>query len=326
MRPFLLLAALVAALPVAAQPLDADTTLLDPEGHFAVYAAAGRTDLDALVDALDEADVVFLGEQHDDPVAHALQRRLLEAAHDAAGERPVVLSMEMFERDAQLVLDEYLAGLIRERDFLGASRPWGNYSRDYRPLVEYAKTHGLPVVAANAPGRYVSRVGREGEAGLDPLTPAAQAFLPPRPLPAPSEAYAAKFRRTMEGMSAHGAGMATLPDSARVLPPGHPPIGAIPSMNTVLAAQNLRDVTMAHAIAEALRENPGALVVHVGGSFHHEGGLGVPEHLRHYTPGARVVVVTMRPEADMHAAPPVSGDTFVILTDRSVPRSFTRGG
>jgi uncharacterized iron-regulated protein len=39
------------------------------------------------------------------------------------------------------------------------SRPWANYVRDYRPLVEYAKAQGLDVIAANAPRRYVSMVG-----------------------------------------------------------------------------------------------------------------------------------------------------------------------
>ena len=61
--------------------------------------------------------------------------------------------MEMFERDAQIVLDEYLNDLITEKKFLDDSRPWENYKTDYRPLVEFARVNKLNVIAANAPRR-----------------------------------------------------------------------------------------------------------------------------------------------------------------------------
>ena len=309
MKPLLALLALLVLLatgPAVAQTAPhgdapADTmAAFDPTGRFAVYTAAGQpADLVAVVAALAEADVVFLGEIHNDPTAHALQLQLLEAAHRRYGaERPVALSLEMFERDAQLPLDEYLAGLVRERDFLAAARPWGNYATDYRPSVEYAKAHGLPVLAANAPTRYVSRVGREGLAGLDALPEAARAFLPPRPIAPPSDTLAARFEAQMgDMMSAHGANA--------------------PNLEDLLAAQNLRDATMAHAIAAHLGRQPGALVVHLNGSFHSEGGLGVPEHLARYAPEARALVVTFRPSDDLGKAPDPGADAFVILTDRA---------
>lgn len=313
MRPLLALLALLAlsgAGGLAAAPARAqapshdaappDTAAFDPTGHFAVYTAAGRpADLDAVVAAMADADVVFLGEVHDDPTTHALERRLLEAAQQRYGaQRPVALSFEMFERDVQLVLDEYLAGLIRERDFLAAARPWGNYATDYRPALEYAKAHGLAVIAANTPERYVSRVGREGPASLEAFSEAAQAYLPPRPLAPASDALAARFQAEMaDMMAAHGA--------------------SGPDMGDLLAAQNLRDATMAYAIAGYLAQQPGALVVQLNGSFHSEHGLGVPEHLARYAPEARPLVVTFRPAADFREAPEPGEDAFVILTDQA---------
>lgn len=303
-RPLALLALLLAA-PAAAQPsphaaAPPDTAAFDPTGHFAVYTGAGApATLDAVVAAMAETDVVFLGEIHNDPTAHALQRRLLEDAHRRYGAaRPVALALEMFERDVQLVLDEYLAGLVRERDLLAAARPWGSYPTDYRPVVEYARAHGLPVVASNAPARYVSRVGREGLAGLAALSEAAQPFLAPLPVAPASDALAARFEREMaDMMAAHGA--------------------SGPGLDDLLAAQNLRDATMAFSIAEGLTRQPGALVVHLNGAFHSESGLGVPEHLARYARDARVLVVTMRPEDDFDKAPDPSGDAFVVLTDRT---------
>ena len=259
---------------------------------FDVYDARGqRAELAAVCDALDRADVVFLGERHDDATAHALQRELLAAADHAArsADRPLVLGLEMIETDVQTALDEYLAGLIRERDWLAAGRPWSNYEADYRPLVEFARLEGHAVVGTNAPARYVSLVSRRGGlCVLDSLPGEAQHWLPPT-VPPPSDRLAAKFTDLMGGMS-HGAG---------------------PSVDGMLAAQNLRDATMAWQIAHALDRRPGALVVHVNGSFHSENGLGVPEHLARLAPEARQLVVTMQPED----APTVfEGNDFLIVT------------
>jgi uncharacterized iron-regulated protein len=262
-------------------------------GPFVVLDGEGqRVELGVLCDALADADVVFLGELHDDSTAHALEVELLASAHvvaQSAG-RPLVLALEMAETDVQPVLDEYLAGFIRERDWLAAGRPWGNYDADYRPLVEFAKARGVPVVASNAPGRYVSLVSRRGGLAVLDSVATAQPWLPASVAP-PSEALAAKFTDLMGGMP-HGAG---------------------PTVEGMLAAQNLRDATMAWRVAEALDAHPGALVVHVNGSFHSDDRLGIPEHLARLQPEARQLVVSMRRETGPESAG-VGENDFVVLT------------
>ncbi|MDT0631285.1 ChaN family lipoprotein [Rubrivirga litoralis] len=263
-------------------------------GRYAVYVDGEPSDLAAVVDAAAAADVVLLGERHDDTVAHALQLRVLQGVHERMGAgRPVALGLEMFEADVQPVLDEYLAGVAEERDLTEGARPWSNYA-DYRPLVEYARAHGLPVVATNATARHVRLVAREGGVeALDRLPAASLAVYPPRPLAGPSDALAAAFADAMGGMAGHGG----------------------PSAGGMLAAQNLRDLTMAHRIADAGRG--GALVVHLNGSFHSAGGLGIPEHLAREAPDARVLVVTFEPTDDL-TAPPPNGESnasgVVVLT------------
>jgi uncharacterized iron-regulated protein len=76
------------------------------------------------------------------------------------------LSLEMFQTDCQTVLNEYLAGFIREKNLITEGRAWQNY-KDYRPMVELAKTAHIPVVAANAPTRYTNMVTRMGLSSLD---------------------------------------------------------------------------------------------------------------------------------------------------------------
>ncbi len=125
-----------------------------PEAHYRAFDKQGRrVTLREVVEALAAADVLFVGEMHNDPVAHLLQAELLKLADEkysqaeGRGRRGVALSLEMFERDVQIVLDEYLAGLISEKHFLASSRPWSNYQTDYRPMVEYARARKLPETA-----------------------------------------------------------------------------------------------------------------------------------------------------------------------------------
>lgn len=282
-------AAVLAALAVATAsaqptPMAAPDSLAD---RTAVWIDGERRDLGAVVEAVAEADVVFVGERHDDRTAHALQRWLLEAVHERA-EREVVLGLEMFELDVQPVLDEYLAGLVAERDFLAAARPWANYA-DYRPLVEYAREHGLRVVGTNAPARHVRLVAREGGLeALDRLPAASLVGYPPEAaFVDASPAYAAKFAEAMGGMTGHGA-------------------------DGMLAAQNLRDLAMADGVVRAA--SSGALVLHVNGSFHSAGGLGIPEHLARRAPGLRALVVTVEPAEDLDAPPTAAPGEIVVLT------------
>src|SRR5215510_13830146 len=69
-------------------------------------------DFEMMVADLAKADVVFVGEEHDDPATHHLELAILEGL--ARRRRPIIVSMEMFERDTQPAVDAYLAGRINE--------------------------------------------------------------------------------------------------------------------------------------------------------------------------------------------------------------------
>jgi uncharacterized iron-regulated protein len=195
----------------AQHPSAADTAGIPVEGiSFMVYDSTGQPRSFAdILQAMDHVDVVLVGESHDDAVGHGVEAQLLYRAAERYGvvgdeavmKRPVVLSLEMFERDVQYILDEYLDGLITEDQFEASARPWPRYATDYRPMVEFAKAHGIPVVAANAPRRYVNRVSRLGPASLDALSATAKQYLPPLPYPPASKAYAAQFDSLMREMT-----------------------------------------------------------------------------------------------------------------------------
>jgi uncharacterized iron-regulated protein len=279
------LAALIQA-PVAAT---VDTVLPVWTPHRVYHADKKRwSDLEAMAAELARADVVFIGEQHDDPGTHAMQRAILEAV---SRRRPnVILSMEMFERDVQPVLDSYLAGELAESAFVAGSRPWPRYATDYRPMVEWARALGWPVVAANVPRPIASRVAMRGISSL--------ATLPDSSLPniadqwqCPDDRYFDRFARTM---TEHPMG-----DT----PPSAEELAAI--TRSMYEAQCVKDETMAESIVRA-RSAAGdsALVIHVNGAFHSDFGDGTAARVRRRLPKAKVVVVSAIPVASLDGIEP----------------------
>ena len=99
--------------------------------------------LEQLAKDLASCDVVFLGEEHDNDVGHQAQLEIIQALLDQGID--VAISMEMFERDVQRSLDDYVAGRIDEPTFLEDTRPWRTYAKHYRPIIELARARHLPV-------------------------------------------------------------------------------------------------------------------------------------------------------------------------------------
>jgi uncharacterized iron-regulated protein len=324
-----------------------------------------------------DAEVVLVGETHTDPVGHWIEAWLFQEALAVAGvlaaeevapgtdrTRPVALSLEMFERDVQGIVDEYLDDLITEAQFKASARPWEHYDADYRPMVELAKASGIPVLAANAPRRYVNRVSRLGPDALDALSDRAKESLPPLPFPAPTQAYRDEWNTLMANMvmepqcpvpeekeegSPEGhppvdphqtppVGMPTKvspagmppkapPEAAEEGPPAGMPTHAGSFIENGLQAQTLWDASMAHAITTFLEENPGGLVVHMVGGFHVKNFTGTPEKVEFYRPGTRSLVVHMDIEDDFRTFDPEEHGgrgDFVILTDKSLDLNIER--
>ena len=242
-------------------------------------AASQFTDFESMVAAITKADVVFVGEQHDDPNTHRLERALLDGLARRRGD--VILSLEMFERDVQDRLNQFSRGALPEADFLASSRPWPRYATDYKPLVDLAIERKWPIVAANIPRPIASEISK---GGLDVLNNKGESELEwvahDWDCPVDDEYY----RRFEEVMRGHTSAS---------------------EMGRFYAAQCLKDETMAESIAKAWSTasaaNPGTrpLVVHYNGSFHSDYGLGTAARVKRRMPNLKTVVVTMIPIANL---------------------------
>ena len=304
------LVSLTAALAACAPRGAVSTAPISVPGVRAVEVSTGANiDFDALVSRIASADVVFFGEQHDDPETHRVEFGLLDAIGRTG--RPLILSLEMFERDAQPLLNDYLAGRVSEADFLAKSRPWDRYITDYRPMVELAKAKGWPVIASNIPRPMASAVGRKGLAALDTLTPSERTWAA-KDIQCPDDAYKARFMDTMRGHSPGGAPSSagdTLPTAAA---------------NRFYFAQCAKDETMAESIVEARNRAGGnPLIVHYDGAFHSDYRQGTVDRVRRRATNLRLTVITAVPVTDQTTATlnDHSGRAdFIIFTKRIPPK------
>ena len=147
-------------------------------------------------EALIDFDVIFVGEIHDSRLAHKAELTLLTGL--SKRDPDLVLALEMFERDVQHILDAYLQGKISEDKFLKQSRPWPNYQDDYRPLIELAKTKGIPVIAANVPRRAAAAVAMANR--ISPKVVGEDRFFLPKKVHLDSRKYHERFVASMAQM------------------------------------------------------------------------------------------------------------------------------
>jgi len=272
----------------AAPPASKPPSVYVPERVYDTQRKA-FTDFEMMEADLARADVVLLGEQHDDPNTHRLETGVLEGL--ARRHVPVILSLEMFERDIQTSLDTYMAGTSAEDDFLKGSRPWPRYATDYRPLVEFAKRQQWPVVAANVPRRIAADVARVGRPAVDSMATSDRPFAA-ADLQCPHDAY---FDRFAEQMSDHRAGASA---------------GSESQTERYYWAQCVKDETMAESIAAAFAKQEGrpGVIVHVTGAFHSDFGDGTSERVRRRLVGRRVAIVSILPVDTLDGITPAADD------------------
>jgi len=245
----------------------------DPAGSARLIAARAR-----------DAQVVYLGESHDNPHHHAGQARVLEAML-AGGARPA-LAFEMLTQDQQPAVDGAMGdgadpAAVAKR--LGwADRGWPDFEM-YRPLFDLVRRYGLPVVALDLDQPTVRRIAKEGLGAL-PVDERHRLTS----LLAPEADRERELARDIE--AAH----------CGLLPPA-----AVPRM---VEAWHARNVTMARRILQALDRAPQVVVI-VGRGHQAPGGL--PDHVDALRPGTRQLIVDFVEVGAEDSGPPASGSRIV---------------
>jgi uncharacterized iron-regulated protein len=211
------------------------------------------------------AEVVYLGEVHDNPRHHTGQARILQAMLEA-GARPA-LAFEMLVEDQQAAADAVVESRDSAMDAEGRlrwrARGWPDFGM-YWPLFELARRHGLRVVATDLDPALVRRISRDGLGAVGKDGTRLVSLL------APDGERERALARTIQ--KAH---CDLLPE--RRLP-------------AMVESWHARNVAIARRIAEALRR-AGQVVVIIGRGHQEAGGL--PAQLEALRPGTRQLVVEM---------------------------------
>jgi uncharacterized iron-regulated protein len=194
------------------------------------------------------ADVMYVGERHDDPVDHRYELEIVRGL--LKRKIKFAIGWEMFDTTQQPTIDAWasraisLDGMLAETDF---EKHWGIYSPVYKQILQMAGKGGVPNLALNAPPELPRKVAR-GE----PLTAEERAMIP------------TGFTTTGQGYQNFVAMMG-----------GHPGMKET-DKRRFFKAQSVWEQTMATRILEFKARNPNILLVVLTGRGHVSGGYGIP--------------------------------------------------
>lgn len=266
---------------------------------FLLYNSKGeKVDYEKLLKASSENDVVFFGELHNNPISHWLQLKLTEDIF-VLKKGKLILGAEMFETDDQLVINEYLAGQINVKNFEEEVKLWKNYSTDYKPLMEFAKSKKIAFLATNVPRRYANLVFRLGLEGLNDLNEVAKNNLLP-PLPIPVDLELPTYKKMISMMGNHGGN----------------------SSDNMVKAQAIKDATMGYSISKAIKKD--YLFIHYNGAYHSDEKEGTVWYLNKYKPGLKILNISTveQNKVDVLHAENLNKADFILVVSEKMTKTY----
>lgn len=255
-----------------------------------------NTSYKALLKDASEADIVFFGELHDNPICHWLEYELTADLYAARGKN-LILGAEMFESDNQLIVNEYLSGLVKEKNFEAEARLWPNYKTDYKRLLNFARDSSLAFIATNIPRRYAAMVNKSGFEILNTLDKNALQFIAPLPVK-------------------YDSSLACYADMVKMM-------GDAPSHVTmnIAKAQAMKDATMAHFILKNFSK--GKTFLHFNGSYHSDRFQSIIWYLQQADPNLKIVTISSVEQKDMDELKKESEGlgNFIIVVPETMSKS-----
>ncbi|MCB1876633.1 MAG: ChaN family lipoprotein [Chromatiales bacterium] len=253
--------------------------------------------LDAFTADLAAKRVVFVGETHDRLEHHLNQLEVLQKLHTIHPR--IAIGVEWFQQPFQNVLDDYIAGRIDEAELIRRSEYYDRWRFDYRlyrPILDYARKHAIPVIALNLEAEITRTVGREG---FDALDADQRARIPPESeIDRNDDAYRERLRQVFDQ---------------------HPMKGR--SFENFENVQLLWDEGMASRAAKFLNNHPDHTLVVFAGSGHIAYGDGIPKRVARRTGADFAIVLSSnddRPD-------PQAADYLLFADPKPLPASGRLG-
>ncbi len=264
---------------------------------YQFYNKKGKTfHFEKMAEELAKYDIVLFGEHHNNSINHWLQLQLTKALY-AKKKSNLVLGAEMFERDNQLQLNNYLSGKLNEKVLKDSMRLWNNFNTDYKPLVDFAKDNKLKFIATNIPRRYASIVAKKGLDSLNTVTAKEKTYM--MKLPVEVTLDTPGYPEMMEMMGDHAG----------------------PNAMNFVAAQAVKDATMAESIFQNFKA--GQLLLHYQGDFHSKEYGGIYWYLKKLNPDLKIAVISVFESEDSELPLPKE-DFFPTEYNLVIPADMTK--
>lgn len=208
--------------------------------------------IDEIVERVADKKIIYVGERHDSYEQHIVQ---LEIIRGIFRKNPnIAIGMEMFQRESQSALDDFIAGYIDEKTFLKQSAYFKNWGLDYnfyKDIIRFARDEKVPLIALNLRREIVSKVA---SSGIDSLTDDEK-----KELPASMDMTDYDYKsRLKEVFDKH-------------------PGSKNRNFDNFYQSQIIWDETMSQSIDEYLKKNPDRQVIVIAGSGHLIYGSGIPK-------------------------------------------------
>ncbi len=219
----------------------------------------------------------------------------MELTKTLGEKKDLILGAEMFERDNQDALNQYLAGTTDFKGLDTSARLWNNYKTDYAPLVDYAKENKLTFIATNIPRRYANKVYRGGFEVLDSLSDLEKSWI--APLPMSYDPNLPTYKEILNMMGSHGS-------------------------PKLVMAQATKDATMSHSILTNFKA--GSLFLHYNGAYHSDFYEGIMWYMSKKEPNlsyGSISTVTQNNIAKLEEEHKGKAD-YIIVVDEDVTNTY----
>ena len=214
------------------------------------------------IERLKAARIVLVGEHHNNAAHHEAQLKVIKTLHEAG--RKVAVGLEMFRKDSQQDLDQWVDGKTSEAEFKPIYLNNWNFGWElYGPIFNYARENRIPMVGLNVSRKITAQVAHKG---FESLNEAQRGALEGITCNVTQEYR--DFIGSAYGAHAHGK----------------------MNFERFCEAQLVWDTAMAVYAVEYLKENPDAVMVILAGSGHVR-KLGIPTQLEKRVSWPYVVVL-----------------------------------
>lgn len=222
-------------------------------------AQRARLDPEQMVATLSKADVILIGEHHDNPPHHHIQANLIEALVKT-GHRPVLLFEMLAERQEkrykQYRQNTHTRSSTKNQQELDSVLEWsergGPIPPAYQPLFTLAETYGLEIGHAGLPADLIRNILRYGVVAI--------------PKSLRNQLFGALGTSDFLTLANH---LSSVVAQARGINPDDPAGGGF------IAAQIAKDAYMALRLSEFSRP-----VILIANADHVQTDIGVPIHLK----------------------------------------------